>query len=173
MKKDLCSLCSWCRIFTTPRHDIGSIDELENQIHVLQTERNALRAAIREKQTRMKEINRQRQAIRDYGGTKAVYTQFRESGWSQKFYNEHREGIEAHRNAQNVYAYVDGKMPTLKELTAEYDALKKENESDRAILEEEKPKLANLKNIRHNYEILERDVILEKRYRPHTREEAR
>lgn len=154
-------------------HDIGSISELENQIHVLQTERNALHAAIREKQTRMKEINRQRQAIRDYGRTKQVYSQFRESGWSQKFYIEHREEIEVHRNAQDVYAYVDGKMPTLKDPTAEYDALKKENEADRTILEEVKLKLANLKSIRHNYEILERDALPMKRYRPHSRGEVR
>ncbi len=145
-------------------HNIGSISELENQIHVLRSERNALHAAIREKQTRMKEINRQRQAIRDYGRTKEVYTQFRESGWSPKFYNEHKEEIEAHRNAQNVYAYVEGKMPTLKELTAEYDALKKEKESDTAILEEMKPKLTDLNHIKYNFDILERDHMPDEKY---------
>lgn len=45
----------------------------------------------------MKEINRQRQAIRDYRRTKEIYTQFKESGWSAKFYQEHRAEIEAHK----------------------------------------------------------------------------
>ena len=67
----------------------------------------------------MKEINRQRQAIRDYRRMKEIYTQFKESGWSAKFYQEHRAEIEAHKKAQAVYELHDGKLPTLKELTAE------------------------------------------------------
>ncbi len=105
----------------------------------------------------MKEINRQRQAIRDYSRTKAVYIQYREFGWSVKFYQEHRQEIEDHKNAQEVYSSHDGKMPPLKELTAEYDRLKEQKESDQAALDELKPKLTDLKHIRYNYEILERD----------------
>ena len=60
---------------------------------------------------------------------------YKASGWSPKFYNEHRKDIEAHKKAQAVYSSVDGKMPTLKELSAEYDALKAEKENDDAALE--------------------------------------
>lgn len=131
-------------------HQIGSLEELNDQ-------RNSLKASIREKQNRMKEINRQRQAIRDYSRTKEVYTQYRESGWSVKFYQEHRQEIEDHKNAQAVYSSLDGKIPTLKELTAEYDGLKERKENDQAALDKLKPKLTDLKHIRYNYEILERD----------------
>ena len=130
-------------------HNIGSIDELENQINMLRSERNALHAAIREKQNRMKEINELRQAIRDYRRTKDVYAQYKASGWSPKFYNEHRKDIESHKKAQAVYSTVDGKMPTLKELSAEYDALKAEKESDDAVLEELKPQLTTLNHIKY------------------------
>lgn len=41
-------------------HQISSLDELEAQIMVFRSERNALHASIREKQNRMKEINQQR-----------------------------------------------------------------------------------------------------------------
>ncbi len=138
-------------------HHIGSLEELNDQIQELTDQRDSLKASIRENQNRMKEINRQRQAIRDYSRTKAVYTQYRESGWSVKFYQEHRQEIEDHRNAQAVYSSHDGKMPTLKELTAEYDELKERKENDQAALDELKPKLTDLKHIRYNYEILERD----------------
>ena len=137
-------------------HHIGSLEELNDQIQELSDQQNTLKSSIREKQNRMKEINRQRQAIRDYGRTKDVYTQYRESGWSVKFYQEHQE-IEDHRNAQAVYSSLDGKMPTLKELTAEYDELKERKENDQAALDELKPKLTDLKHIRYNYEILKRD----------------
>lgn len=150
-------------------HNIGSIGELEDQISTLRSERNALHAAIREKQNRMKEINQLRQAIRDYRRTKDVYTQYKESGWSPKFYNEHREEIEAHKKAQMVYSGVEGKMPTLKELSAEYDVLKAEKEANDVALEELKPKLTTLNHIKYNFDVLERDYLPEERN--HHREE--
>ena len=138
-------------------HHIGSLEELNEQIQTLTDQQKELKVSIWEKQNRMKEIIRQRQAIRDYSRTKEVYTQYRESGWTVKFYQEHRQEIEDHRNAQAVYSSLDGKMPTLKELTAEYDRLKERKENDQAALDKLKPKLTDLKHIRYNYEILERD----------------
>lgn len=138
-------------------HQIDSLEELNDQIQELTNQQKELKAALREKQNRMKEINRQRQTIRDYSRTKEVYTQYRESGWSVKFYQEHRQEIEDHKNAQAVYSSLDGKMPTLKELTAEYDELKERKENDQAALDELKPKLTDLKHIRYNYDVLERD----------------
>ena len=144
-------------------HNIGSIEELEDQINVLRSKRNAIHNAIREKQNRMKEINEQRQAIRDYRRTKDVYAQYKASGWSPKFYNEHRAEIESHKKAQAVYSSVDGKMPTLKELSAEYDSLKAEKENDDAALEELKPQLTTLNHIKYNFDVLERDYLPEEK----------
>ena len=150
-------------------HKISSLGELEAQIMVLRSERNALHASIREKQNRMKEINQQRQAIRDYRRTKDVYTQYKDSGWSVKFYNEHRDEIEAHRKAQAVYTAVEGKLPTLKELSAEYDVLRELKKKDEFALEELKPQLTTLNHIKYNCDILMRDVLPEEKY--HTRSE--
>lgn len=140
-------------------HNIGSIEELEDQISTLRSQRNTLHAAIREKQERMKEINQLRQAIRDYQRTKSVYAEYKASGWSPGFYNQHREDIEAHKKAQAVYSVVDGKMPTLKELSAECDALKAEKEADNTKLEELKPQLTTLNHIKYNFDVLERDYL--------------
>ena len=142
-------------------NNIASIDELEDQIRMLRAARNNLYASIRQKQDRMKVINQLRQAIRDYRRTKDVYTQYRQSGWSQKFYNEHREDIEAHKKAQAAYSAYEGKMPTLKELTAEYDCLRDQKESDNTALEQLKPKLVTLNHIKYNFDILTRDYLPE------------
>ena len=144
-------------------NNIGSIEELEEQINVLRSERNKLHAAIREKKNRMKEINELRQAIRDYRRTKDVYAQYKASGWSPKFYNEHRKDIESHKKAQAVYSSVDGKMPTLKELSAEYDALKAQKENDDTALEELKPQLTTMNHIKYNFDVLERDYLPEEK----------
>ena len=139
-------------------HQIGSLAELDDQILNLQNQQKNLKASLGGKQNRMKEINRQRGAIRNYSRTKEVYVQYRESGWSPKFYQEHREEIEKHKEAQTVYSLYDGKLPTLKELTAEYDALKEQIDDEKTKLAELKPKLTDLKHIRYNYDILERDT---------------
>ena len=144
-------------------HNIGSIEKLENQINVLRSERNALHAAIREKQNRMKKINELRRAIRDYRRTEDVYAHYKASGWSPRFYNEHRAEIEDHKKAQAVYSSVEGKMPTLKELSAEYEALKSEKEADDAALEELKPQLTTLNHVKYNFDILERDYLPEEK----------
>ena len=140
-------------------NNIGSIGELEEQIRVLRSTRNQLHSSIREKQNRMKEINRLRKAIRDYRRTKEVYTQYKESGWSPQFYNEHRQEIEAHKQAQAVYSTHEGTMPTLKELTAEYENLRKQKDRETAKLEELKPQLTTLNHIKYNFDILERDFL--------------
>lgn len=132
-------------------------------LNVLRSERNKLHAAIREKKNRMKEIIELRQAIRDYRRTKDVYAQYKASGWSPKFYNEHRKDIESHKKAQAVYSSVDGKMPTLKELSAEYDALKAQKENDDTALEELKPQLTTMNHIKYNFDVLERDYLPEEK----------
>ena len=139
-------------------HHIGSPEELEKQIDDLQSAYEEKKAFIRQAQNRMKEINCQRQAIRDYRRTKEIYTQFRESGWSAKFYQEHRAEIEAHKKAQAIYELLEGKLPTLKELTAEYAALKGQLDAYKPDLAELKSKLTDLKHIRYNYKILARDI---------------
>ena len=139
-------------------HQIGSLVELNDQILDLQNQQKNLKASLEGKQNRMKEINRQREAIRNYSRTKEVYVQYRESGWSPKFYQEHRVEIENHKEAQTVYSLYDGKLPTLKELTAEYDALREQADNGKDALEELNPRLSDLKHIRYNYDILERDA---------------
>ena len=52
-------------------------------------------------------------------------------------------------------------MPTLKELSAEYDSLKAEKENDDTALEELKPQLTTLNHIKYNFDVLERDYLPE------------
>jgi len=111
----------------------------------------------------MKEINQLHQAIRDYRRTKEIYAQYKTSGWSPKFYNEHRAKVEDHKKAQAVYSSVEGKMPTLKELSAEYEVLKSEKETDDAALKKLKQKLTTLNHIKYNFDILERDYLPEEK----------
>ncbi len=125
----------------------------------------AQKSLLGEKQSRMKEINSLRKAIRDYSRTKDVYVQYRESGWSPQFYHDHHLEIEAHKSAQAVYSSMNGTVPTLKELTTEYDVLKQDSEKEKTALDALKALLKDLKQIRYNYDPLERDMIDERKTR--------
>ena len=146
-------------------HHIDSIEELNERLSDMQEKVCAQKSLLCEKQSRMKEINSLRKAIRDYSRTKDVYVQYRESGWSPQFYHDHCQEIEAHKSAQAVYSSMNGTMPTLNELTLEYDVLKQASEKDKSDFEVLKAQLKDLKQIRYNYDLLERDVIDEKKTR--------
>ena len=138
-------------------HGIGSLDELNDRIAKMQTAQRSQRSAVRNAQSRMKEINQLRKAIRDYRRTKDTYAQFRESGWSSEFYEAHRQEIEDFKSAQAVYSMHEGRMPTLTELSAEYDRLKEQIRAEKTALEEMKPSITALKRTRHNCDLLLRD----------------
>ena len=146
-------------------HQIDSIEELNERLSAMQEKLRVQKRLLGEKQSRMKEINSLRKAIRDYSRTKDVYVQYQESGWAPQFYHDHCQEIEAHKSAQAVYSSMNGTIPTLKELTAEYDLLKQDSEEEKTALEALKAQLKDLKQIRYNYDLLERDVIDEKKTR--------
>ena len=54
-------------------------------------------------------------------------------------------------------------MPTLKELSAEYDAVKAEKENNDAALEALKPQLTTLNHVKYNFDVLERDYLPEEK----------
>ena len=138
---------------------IGSIEALNDQIAALQSAQKDHKAAARNAQARMREINQIRKAIRDYSRTKEVYTKYRESGWSSIFYQEHREEINAHKAAQAVYYQYGGTLPTQTELTEEYEMLKERSSAEKARMEELKPRLTALKRIQYNFDLLLRDSL--------------
>ena len=100
---------------------ISSYAELEHKIQSAVDRRTELKSAITTAQAHMQEISKQKKAILVYRRTKDVYTQYRESGWSPAFYREHKADIEAHKEAQAVYSAAGGKLPTISELSEEYD----------------------------------------------------
>lgn len=69
-------------------------------------------------QSRLQEVNEQKHAVTVYRRTEDAYAQYRESNWSQHFYDAHRKEIEDHQKAQAVFSKADGTHPTLTELSA-------------------------------------------------------
>ena len=102
----------------------------------------------------MTEIRNQRNAILSYRKTKDLYTQYRESGWSPAFYREHKAEIEAHKKAQAIYSAADGKLPTLAELSEEFDRLLNQKREDSEVLSQHNTELRDLRHIKTNLDTL-------------------
>ena len=102
----------------------------------------------------MDEISRQKKAILVCRRTKEVYAKYRESGWSPTFYREHKADIEAHKEAQAVYSAANGKMPTLAELSEEYELLLSQKRQTGEGLSRLSEELKNLRHIKSNMDTL-------------------
>ena len=71
-------------------------------------------------EARLTEITDLKKHIINYSKTKQIYVAYRESGYSKKFFEEHREEITLHKAAKEAFSKIKGKVPTIKELNAEY-----------------------------------------------------
>jgi hypothetical protein len=72
-------------------------------------------------ESRLKKISEQKKIIKDYSSTKEIYQQYRQSGYSKRFFEEHKEAIMTHKAAKDAFDKHKGKFPSYKELSAEYD----------------------------------------------------
>lgn len=142
---------------------INSYEELMSRIADGTKRRNQLKDSMKTCQTRMKAVSEQRKAVLTYRRTQAIYVQYRESGWSPQFYQAHAKEIEAHKAAQAVYAKADGKLPTLAELSAEYERLLCQKRADSTALAEAKAEVSSLWHIKTNMDTIASDELIEEK----------
>ena len=77
-------------------------------------------------QKRLSEIAVLKKHIINYSKTKDVYVAYRQSGYSKKFYSEHEADIIIHKAAKKAFDELNlKKLPSLKQLNAEYAELLK------------------------------------------------
>ncbi len=136
---------------------ISSYESLVDMLQAKTAKRNELNDSIKSAQSRMKEISEQKKAILSYRRTKDIYQQFRESGWSPAFYREHSKEIEDHKQAQAVYTKYDGRLPTLTELSEEYDRLLEQKREYSSSLQTLKRELTDLWHIKTNVDTIIED----------------
>ena len=78
-------------------------------------------------EVRLKEISSLQKHISAYGKTRDVYRQYRDSGWSKKFFAENKEAIATHREAKKVFDALGlKKLPSMQSLKTEYATLDSE-----------------------------------------------
>lgn len=69
------------------------------------------------------EIAALKKHIINYSKTKDVFAEYRKSGYSKKFYEEHRETLILYKVAKDAFNQIEGPIPKIRELNAEYEEI--------------------------------------------------
>lgn len=77
--------------------------------------------AIKNAEARMVEIGALQTHINNYSKTRKVYEEYRKTGYSKKFFEEHREAIQIHKAAKQAFDKLElKKLPSRKSLDEEF-----------------------------------------------------
>ena len=103
---------------------IDNYEELKALTEKLSGRFNELSDEMRKSEKRMVEIGALLTHINNYSRTRKVYEAYRKSGYSRKFFEEHREEIQIHKAAKQAFDQLPGKkVPTRQSLHEEYNRL--------------------------------------------------
>jgi hypothetical protein len=98
--------------------------DLEKKAQLSTDNFNEISYQIKSIENRMKEIGNLKTHIINYSKTRDVYTAYRKSGYSKKYYEEHTADLILHKAAKTAFDELDTKkIPTVKALQKEYTEL--------------------------------------------------
>lgn len=101
-------------------HNLRDYDELASKAKSVSDRFAEITEWQKSLEARLAEITDLKKHIINYSKTKQIYVAYRESGYSKKFFETHREEITLHKAAKDAFSKIKGKIPTIKELNAEY-----------------------------------------------------
>lgn len=142
-------------------HDIRGYEELKEKAEEASKRFSDISQRQKELEERLSDISELKKHIINYSKTRDIYVQYRKSGYSKKFYEEHREEITLHKAAKDAFSQIEGKIPKIKELNEEYGRVLKEKKETyaeyRKIREEMKDYQTAKYNIDHFYKMDEQE----------------
>lgn len=124
----------WAKIFNLKQmaqtmnylteNNLHIYEDLEKKAQDITDNFNQLSAQIKAVEKRMTEIASLKTHIINYSKTREVYTAYRKSGYSKKFYEEHTADLLLHKAAKVAFDNLESKkLPTVKDLQMEYSEL--------------------------------------------------
>ena len=155
----------WAKVFNVKQmaktllylqeHGIKGREELSIRAATASEKLSALNERIKKIDARIAEITELRGQIVAYAKTRKSFDEYKASCYSRKFFDAHADEIEQHRAAKRYFnAHGIEKLPKIKTLNAEFDALVVEKRAAyaeyRAIRDEHRELLVH----RHNVEML-------------------
>ena len=133
---------------------IESFEDLDKRTEEAVQKFNELNASIKASEKRLAEILAIKKHILNYRKTKDVYVAYRKAGYSRKFFEEHREEITLHKAAKAAFDHLGTeKLPTIRELNEEYDAVLRSKKAAYAEYRAAKKEMQEYSRARQNVEL--------------------
>lgn len=103
---------------------VDSYDELSALTTKLSARFDELSDSIKAEEKRMTEIGALQTHLNNYSKTRSVYEEYRKSGYSKNFFEEHRDALLLHKAAKEAFDKLEvKKLPSRKELSIEFNEL--------------------------------------------------
>ena len=85
--------------------------------------------------------------------TKDTYAEYRKSGYSKKFFEEHREAITLCKAAKEAFSKIEGKLPKIKELNQEYSEVLQEKKKTYVEYRQAKQDMKDIQMAKYNVDL--------------------
>ena len=112
---------------------LGNYDDLTAHIEKLSARFDELSDSIKAAEKRIVEVQALQQHIKNYRDTRQIYIEYRKSGYSKKFFEEHRQEITIHKAAKKAFDELQiTKLPSMQSLYEEFHRLTVQKKQDYA-----------------------------------------
>ncbi len=155
---------NWAKVFNIKQmassmaylsnHGINSYEALSRLVEESIQKNDDLLSRVRSAESRLKEIADLKRSITSYLKTKETYAEWKKSGYSKAFYAEHEGEIIAHKAAKKAFDNINGKIPRIKDLTAEYGQILTQKQKDYAAYREARDQMRELMTVKANIDIV-------------------
>ena len=134
-------------------NNLMNIEDLTAKTDAAIARVHELQVTIRETEKRMAELHALKEHIINYVKTREVYAAYRMAGYSKKFVAEHEQEIKLHQAAKEAFSALGTqKIPKVKEIQAEYDALREKKKQAYAAYHQAQDEMRQLLTVRANVE---------------------
>ena len=145
-------------------HDLRDYDELAKRAQSSVDRFNEISARQKKLEGRLSEIVELKKHSINYSKTREVYVAYRKSGYSRKFFEEHRKEITLHKAAKDAFSKIEGKIPRIKALNAEYEMILSEKRKAYAEYREARQEMKDYQTAKYNIDrFLERESVDQER----------
>ena len=153
----------WAKIFNLKQmaqtlnylseNNLMNIEDLTAKTDAATARFHELQVTIRETEKRMVELHTLKGHIINYVKTREVYAAYRMAGYSKKFIAEHEQEIKLHQAAKEAFSALGTqKIPKVKAIQAEYDALREKKKQAYAAYHQAQDEMRQLLTVRANVE---------------------
>ena len=131
--------------------DVRTYEKLSEMATDTSEKFHELSQSIKDAEKRLGEIAVLKTHIINYSKTREVYVAYRESGYSKKYFESHREELALHKAAKEAFSKIsDKKILKVKELNEEYANLLKKKKMAYAEYRQAKKEMTDYVKAKHN-----------------------